>query len=263
MTEVPAQTTDSTTEVPAQAEITPVTAAAPAVDNATLTSDNVQIAPLQQAEGGATGEGVDDKSDYKARKAAFLSNPNAPVAAPAPVVAPVVAETPAKPAPVNQDDAEDAPLIVDGTMPKMRVRTVTPVDVQAVAEFQASQKAGNKQSLVEFIAERFVPKLPVAAEAATQATADTTTTPQTLEQVTAELARLEAERDSLQEDFEFERAKELKPKLAELRQKERELLLQSVASTSDQAQEQAAAEEPFLIRAAQMFPQSAQADSAL
>ncbi|MFZ2276509.1 MAG: hypothetical protein WAW39_01870 [Prosthecobacter sp.] len=255
MPEVPAQLNDSTPEVPAQTENNLVTAAAPAVDNAT-TQTIQEIASPQTAAGGQTGEVGDEQSDYAARKAAFLSG-KAPEATPP---AAQTVEAPAPAAVVNPpEDPEDAPLIKDGQMPKMRVRTVTPVDVEAVAAFQTSQKLGNTQSLVEFIAENYVPKLP-----ATQQTAEAPAeTGPTLESVSAELEALEKQRDDLQEGFEFDQANELKPKIKELREKEKQMLLQSVTPQAAQEQAQAAAEEPYLIQAAQMFPQSVEANSPL
>lgn len=256
MPEVPAQLNVSTPEVPAQTENNPVTAAAQAVDNATSETIQENASP-QQAAVGLTGEVVDEQSDYAARKAAFLSG-KAPEATPP---AAQTVEAPAQTAVVNPpEDPEDAPLIKDGKMPKMRVRTVTPVDVEAVAAFQTSQQLGNTQSLVEFIAERYVPKLP-----STQQTAETPAqeTGNTLESISAELEALEQKRDELQEGFEFEQANELKPKIKELREKEKHLLLQSVTPPAAQDQAQAAAEEPYLIQAAQMFPQSVEANSPL
>lgn len=270
MTEVHSQTTTaSPTEVSTQPVDTPVTAAAPSgvVDNATLTSEQIQsTASPQQAADGPTGEGVDALSSYADRMAAFLSNPDAPLPGAAVVTteaAPATAQTQTTAAPVvpNPDPEDDVPLIKDGVMPKMRVRTVTPVDVQAVAEFQASQRAGNTQSLVEFIAERYVPK---AAPTTTEAVPAVTAPPvDSLAAITAEIEQLEAERDTLNEAFEFDQAKDLKPKIAELRAKERELLTQSKESQSEAVNAQAAAEQEYLVKAAKAFPQSVQADSPL
>jgi len=259
MPEVPAQLNVSTTEVPAQPENNLVTAAAPAVDNAT-TQTIQEIASPQTAAGGQTGEVGDEMSDYAARKAAFLAG-TAPEATPAPAT---TVEAPAPAAVVNPhvdpEDLEDEPLIKNGRMPRMKIRTVTPVDVEAVAAFKTSQGLGNPQSLVEFIAERYVPKLPATPETPVVVVDSAPT----LDSVTAELERLEAEKDGLMEGFEFDQANELKPKIAELKKQERELLLKSVAQPAEaQEQAQAAAEEPYLIRAAQMFPQSVEANSAL
>lgn len=233
-----------------------MTAAAQAVDNAT--SETIQeIASPQTTEDGTTGEVVDAKSDYASRLGAFLSGKGEDETSP--VVQPAAAPPPA--AVVNPpEDPEDAPLIKDGQMPKMRVRTVTPVDVEAVAAFQTSQRLGNTQSLVEFIAENFVPKLPPTQQTAEAPAPETGTT---LASIEAEIEAMENQRDELLEGFELEQAEELKPKLKDLRAKHKEMLLKSVAPPVDPEDAQAAAEEPYLIRAAQMFPQSVEASSPL
>lgn len=271
MPEDPSQLNAPVSEVSAQTPDTPVTAAATAAENATPPT-HVNHASPQTQETGTTGAVVDEgKSDYKSRLAAFLSAeekvPEPEVRAPeaemvppeAPATNPAPAATPA--APLEDDDD---PLIKNGVLPnRMRVRPVTPVDVQAMAEFRASQSAGNTQSFVEFVAERYVSKLPTSAAAET---APSTTPAETLDHVTAEIQRLESERDQLNEEFEFEKAKEYKPKLEALRKRERELLIESVKPVEkpeDVEAKRAQEIEPYLIQAAKMFPQSVEATGPL
>ena len=251
-----------------------VTAAAEAVDNATLTPTE-QTANPPVVEPGSTGEDVDDSGtktheqrmqDYRERRQALLSKP-AGEAAPAPNPPPAApAVTP--PAPAATTDEEEFPSApTDGRMPQIKLRAVTPVDVQAMAEFKASQKAGNKQSLVEFIQTRF-PSAPAAAATVVDDTTSSTATatnqePTTVAELDALLAEKKAARRAARQEFDFDTEAKIEDEEETLRAK-RDVLLQSEAEGQTAAQKAWETQETeYLTKVGTMFPQAKNAEDPL
>ena len=240
---------------------THVTAAAPAVDNATLTPTEHET-PQQVVEPGLTGEDVDDSGtktheqkmqDYREAKNSLLTGktPTTAPAAPNPPPAPA--------APTDDEEFPSAPA-ADGRMPQIKLRAVTPVDVQAMAEFKASQKAGNKQSLVEFITTRF-PAAPAAGtETVTRTdTASTESTgqePGTVAELDALLAAKKAERRASLKEFDFDRVEQLEDEEEALRTKRDGLLQSEVAGQTAAQQAWEAKETEYLTTVGTMFPQA-------
>jgi len=217
---------------------------------------------------GSTGEGVDEswKSSYAERKAALLSK-SPPSADNTPAPAEPQAQTaPPAPAAVPPTDEDDVPLIgSDGKLPKMRVRTVTPVDVQAIAEFQASQKAGNKQSFVEFVQSRF-PAAPAAGGddgAPATGTQPAASAEPTTATVDAELKALKKQRYEALEGFDFAKAAEIEEQEEALRAKREALTHVEVEQQTAAQQQHEQAITSYLGKAAQMFPQAVKADDPL
>jgi hypothetical protein len=278
MTEEPSQTTDSPPADPSLAAVTHVTAGASAPDNATLTPEIIQETASQMVVAGSTGEGVDEsgKKSYAERKAALLSGSPAPAPAPAPPAQPEpVVQEPAPAAVVPPTDEDDVPLIgSDGKMPKMRIRTVTPVDVRAIAEFQASQKAGNEQSFLEFVRERYPAEpAPVAPAAGADpapgdepaAGGDENAPPDG-----SARAKLDAAYREFEEGAESLSAKEQTAALRRIlelqRAADKEILEQEQERLGQQTEAQKKAEQDmtdYLGKAAQMFPQAVKADDPL
>lgn len=162
-------------------------------------------------------------------------------------------------------DEDDVPLIgSDGKLPKMRVRTVTPVDVQAIAEFQASQKAGNKQSFVEFVQERF-PRAQAGGEAAPEPgqPQPAPTAEPTKATVDEQLKALKKQRYEALEGFDFVKAAEIEEQEEQLRA-QRETLGQAEIEQQTEAQRQHEVQVTNYLRTAgQMFPQAVNAEGPL
>ena len=214
---------------------------------------------------GSTGEGVDEsgKMSYAARKAALLSRQAPSAESPQPA-----APNPAPPqgAAVPPTDEDEVPLIgSDGKLPKMRVRTVTPVDVQAIAEFQASQKAGNKESFVEFVQKRF-PVAQAAGEASPapgQSQAAAQFTEPTSATVDEELKALKKQRYEALEGFDFVKAAEIEEQEEQLRAKRETLTHVEIEQYTEAQRQHEQQVTGYLGKAAQMFPQAVKADDPL
>jgi hypothetical protein len=254
---------------------THVTAAAQAVDNATHAPTDNEI-PQQMVETGPTGEDVDDSgtkthaqklSEYQARKAEMLSG-KATEATPTAPNPPPVATPPAPQATNDEDEFPSAPT-ADGRMPKIKLQAVTPVDVQAMAEFKAHQRAGGKQSFVDFINTRF-PAVPATAREVASGTDDGTTTheatgqePGTVAELDALLAQKKADRRAALKEFDFDRVNELEDEEETLRAK-RDGLLQSESQQQNAAQQAWDAQETeYLTKVGKMFPQAKTASDPL
>ena len=273
MTEDSSQTNASSPADSSLAAGTHVTAGAQVPDNATLTSaEQIQTALPDMVVAGSTGEGVDESGmSYAERKAALLSKPAPSAADPAQTAqpAPQASATPntatAPAAAMPPTDEDEVPLIgSDGKLPKMRVRTVTPVDVQAIAEFQASQKAGNKQSFVEFVQSRF-PAAPASGgdnstPAGTQPAEPTTPTTATVDE---QLKTLKKQRYEALEIFDFTKAAEIEEQEEALRAKREALSQVEVEQQTAQQQQHEQQVTAYLGKAAQMFPQAVKADDPL
>lgn len=275
MPEDSSQNTDLSPEDSSLGVDTHVTAAAQAVDNATHAPTDNEI-PQQMVETGSTGEDVDDSGtkthaqklrEYQARKAEMLSG-KAQESAPAAPNPPPVA-TPPAPAPQATPDEDEFPSAptADGRMPKIKLQAVTPVDVQAMAEFKAHQRAGGRQSFVEFINTRF-PAAPAAAKEAT--TTDEATTieatgqePGTVAELDALLAQKKADRREALKLFDFDRVAEIEDEEDVLRSK-RDGLLQSESQQKNAAQQAWDAQETeYLTKVGKMFPQAKTASDPL
>lgn len=286
MTEDSSQTTAPDPEVSTLGQDNHVTAAAPAADNATPLNSNDTPANSQNGVvPGPTGEGVDDSGTqsmaerltaYQASKAALLNGQAAaPAAAPAPEAqaAPAPAQAPAptqaKPAPGGDDEEEfpSAPA-EGGRMPKIRLQAVTPVDVQAMAEFKAHQKAGGTQSFVEFVQSRFGNSSSPAAAAAdnsatSNANASTDTSPKTVAELDEALKQKKAEKRTARQQFDFEALDALEDEEEALRALRETLLVQETqqATTAQQAWHEE--ETKYLAKVGAMFPQTANAQDPL
>lgn len=244
----------------------PVTAAASTADNATPPNPQITAPQETRETEVTTGAGEDDNfGNYEAEKAAFLSGKTTNPAPAAPAPAAPTSTPPANPPQATAQppqDEDDVPLIgADGRMPKMRVRTVTPVDVRAIAEFQASQKAGNTQSFVEFVQERYPVTQAPPAGGDTGNPADPP--PATVAAVDAQLKQLKQDRYTAMEEFDFARARQIEEQEEQLREQREELQLQEMQGLSEQQQKQQEAAMEYLQKAAQMFPQAVKADDPL
>ena len=252
---------------------THVTADATALDNATHAP--TEQTPQQVVVIDSTGEDVDDSgtkthaqrlSEYQARKAAVLSGkaseeaPAAPNPPPAekPVTAPQATDT--------EDEFPAAPT--DGRMPKIKLQAVTPVDVQAMAEFKAHQRAGGTQSFVDFINTRF-PAAPVAAKDGVSGTDEVTTheatgqEPATVAELDALLAQKKAARRAARQEFNFDLEAQIEDEEEALRSK-RDGLRQSESQQKNAAQQAWEAQETeYLTKVGRMFPQSKHASDPL
>lgn len=251
---------------------THVTADATALDNATHAP--TEQPPQQVVEPGLTGEDVDDSgtktraqqlSEYQARKAAMFSG-KAPEEAPTAPNPPPVATPPARQAANDEDDFPSAPT--DGRMPKIKLQAVTPVDVQAMAEFKAHQRAGGTQSFVDFINIRF-PAAPAAAREGVSGTDEVTTheatgqEPATVAELDALLAQKKADRRTALKEFDFDRVEQLEDEEETLRGK-RDGLLQSESQQKNAAQQAWETQETeYLTKVGRMFPQSKNASDPL
>lgn len=269
MTEDSSQTIAPTPEDVSLGQDTHVTAPASAGDNATLTPVNEPTAaPQTVVEPGLTGEVVDESGtveqthqqrmdDYMARKEAMLSGkPEAaqPQAAPAPAPQPA--------ATIEEDEFPSAPD-ASGRMPQIKLRPVTPVDVQVMAEFKASQKAGNKQSFVDFIQARFPAAAPVASTDTTTQTAETQTVddggtqePRSVAELDARLKQLKDSRYQKLEEFDFAEARAIEEQEEALRGT-REALLHSETEQQSAAQQAWEVQETeYLTKVGNLFPQA-------
>lgn len=137
-----------------------------------------------------------------------------------------------------------------------------------MAEFKASQKAGNTQSLVEFMRERYGSQ-PAAGDPGNGqpgthepvSKADDSTP--TVASVDAELKQLKDAKKAAMENFDFEEVSRIEDRQEELREQRETLRVQE----STQAQEQTARfneeAQGYLIKAATLFPQTLQANDPL
>ena len=253
---------------------THVTADATALDNATHAP--TEQTPQQVVVTDSTGEDVDDSgtkthaqrlSEYQARKAAMFSG-KAPEEAPAaPNPPPAVKPVTAPQATDTEDEFPAAPT--DGRMPKIKLQAVTPVDVQAMAEFKAHQRAGGTQSFVDFINIRF-PAAPVAAKEGVSGTDGvpnsneaTGQEPATVAELDALLAQKKADRRTALKEFDFDRVEQLEDEEETLRGK-RDGLLQSESQQQNAAQQAWETQETeYLTKVGRMFPQSKNASDPL
>lgn len=275
------QTNASTVVDPSQTASTPVTAAVTPADNATPSSTPTPIADPQQAAAGRTGEGGDeplgqtnDFRDYAAQRDAFLRNPApdpAPTPPPAEPVTPAApAATPATPpvaAPLNDEDDFPSAPVPGQKIPAIKIKPVTPVDVQAMAAFKAAQRAGETMSFIEYVQTHY-PATPAAAATAEPGTAPpsepvTPAAPQTVNDVDAQLKQLKEDRYKAMEDFDFKKAREIEDQEEALRA-QRETLLVTQQQTQSEAERAWNAEElAYLEKTAAMFPQSVRAEDPL
>lgn len=278
MTEDLSQTIAPTPEDVSLGQDTHVTAPAPAGDNATLTPVNEPTAaPQTVVEPGLTGEVVDESGTaeqtqqqrmdaYQARKAAMLSGK--PEQAAQPPAAPATAPAPAPnqappPAPTNEEEEFPSAPDASGRMPQIKLRPVTPVDVQVMAEFKASQKAGNKQSFVDFIQARFPAAAPAASTESTAQPAETQVVddgelpaPKTVAELDERLKQLKNTRYQKLEDFEFGKAREIEEQEEALRATRAELLLAETEQQTAQHKAWEAQETEYLTKVGNMFPQA-------
>lgn len=256
-------TNDPTTEVHTQvAEQTHVTADVQASDNATPPI-NQETAEPQQVDAGKTGEGVDESgkktyADYQARRQAFLSKPVATET--------VVESTPQAQQTAQTIDEDEVPLIQDGVLPRnMRVKPATPVDVQAIATYQASKKAGDTRSLVQFIQEQYPTTAPAVAvtETGEVQTQHPTDEPTTVAAVDAKLAALRQEKRDALEAFDHDRVIAIEEEQDALREQRGQMSAQQQEQQSA-AQQQAQSETVgYLQEAAEMYPQTLNANDPL
>jgi len=273
MTEDSSQTIAPTPEDVSLGQDTHVTAPASAGDNATLTSVNEPTAaPQTVVEPGLTGEVVDEsgtieqthqqRSDaYQKAKDDFLSGKPQPVA-PAPAPAPPTTQATPPAATIEEDEFPSAPD-ASGRMPQIKLRPVTPVDVQVMAEFKASQKAGNKQSFVDFIQARFPAAAPVASTDTTTQTAETQTVddggtqePRSVAELDARLKQLKDSRYQKLEEFDFAEARAIEEQEEALRGT-REALLHSETEQQSAAQQAWEVQETeYLTKVGNLFPQA-------
>jgi len=269
MTEDSSQTIAPTPEDVSLGQDTHVTAPAPAGDNATLTPVNEPTAaPQTVVEPGLTGEVVDESGtvepthqqrmdDYMARKEAMLSGkPEAVQPQAAPVPAPQPAAT------IEEDEFPSAPD-ASGRMPQIKLRPVTPVDVQVMAEFKASQKAGNKQSFVDFIQARFPAAAPVVSTDTTTQTAETQTVddggtqePRSVAELDARLKQLKDSRYQKLEEFDFAEARAIEEQEEALRGTREALLHAETEQQSAAQQAWEVQETEYLTKVGNLFPQA-------
>lgn len=275
MTEDSSQTIAPTPEDVSLGQDTHVTAPASAGDNATLTPVNEPTAaPQTVVEPGLTGEVVDEsgtveqthqqRSDaYQKAKDDFLSGKTQTVApAPAPAPAPPTTQAPPPAATTEEEEFPSAPD-ASGRMPQIKLRPVTPVDVQVMAEFKASQKAGNKQSFVDFIQARFPAAAPAASTDTTIQTAETQTVddggtqePRSVAELDARLKQLKDSRYQMLEEFDFAEARAIEEQEEALRGT-REALLHSETEQQSAAQQAWEAQETeYLTKVGNLFPQA-------
>ena len=296
-TSVDLSQTDTSIATPADFFQVPanVTAAVNTADTATPTQESATqqgAAPQEAVTTGTTGAGVDETGtntpdtpeprtasappsmqEYERRKAALLSNtPStpaenpAPAQAPAPNAAPPPANTPAAPAAV--DDEGDFPTApVPGQQPKaIKLRPADERDVRVMAEFKASQKAGNKQTFVEFVQTRY-PAQQQAAPAATQAgeasqaiatTSETPNTVQTVAEADAKLKQLKEQRYKALGDFDFENARQIEEQEEQMRAQREQLQRHESVKASEVEQRRAAEQQRYLEQAGALYPQATQ-----
>lgn len=269
MTEDSSQTNAPTPEDFSLGQDTHVTAPASAGDNATLTPVNEPTAaPQTVVEPGLTGEVVDESGtveqthqqrmdDYMARKEAMLSGKPAaaqPQAAPAPAPQPA--------ATIEEDEFPSAPD-ASGRMPQIKLRPVTPVDVQVMAEFKASQKAGNKQSFVDFIQARFPAAAPAASTDTTTQPAETQTVddggtqePRSVAELDARLKQLKDSRYQKLEEFDFAEARAIEEQEEALRGTREALLHTETEQQSAAQQAWEVQETDYLTKVGNLFPQA-------
>lgn len=284
-TEVHSQTAIAPpTEVHSQPQA-PVTASGSPLDNATNPNPITETPPQTGAPAGETGAVVDEVlteqaptvlpnwDEYAKRKEALLSKP----AKPAPTTAnPAPAPAAAPAAPVSDEDEFHPSLPAEGgKMPKMRVRPASPIDVRAVSEFNAYEKAGGTQTLVEYITERYGAKAAASATAAPDATTTapaapvTTTTapadglPQTVAEVDATVADLKAQKKAALDSFDHDKVIELDGKLEALTDRKLQLVEAEFRSRQETETRMAASDEEALVSVGKMFPQASKADDPL
>lgn len=155
-------------------------------------------------------------------------------------------------------------------MPRIKLTPVTPVDVQAMADFKAAQKAGSSESFIEFVQKRYPVPAPVAT-AAPAAASDATTAPAsaapigptTVAEVDAQRQTLLDEEYALMEAFDFAGAKAKRLEAEKLLETRQQLVLHEAEHAQVQQQKVSAEVESYLVKAAQMFPQAQKADDPL
>jgi len=291
-TEVHSQTAIAPpTEVHSQPQA-PVTASGSPLDNATNPNPS-ETPPQTGAQVGETGAVVDEVlteqapalpswDEYAKRKEALLSNKSAAPAptTTAPVAAPAnPAPAPAPAAPASDEDEFHPSLPAEGgKMPKMRVRPASPVDVRALSEFNAYEKAGGTQTMVEYITERYGPKAAASATAAPDATTTSTPAPatstappsapadglpKTPAEIDAAAADLKAQKKLALDSFDHDKVIELDGKLEALADRKLQLVEAEFRSKQETETRLAASDEESLVAVAKMFPQASKADDPL
>lgn len=259
---------------PSQAVSNPVTAAVPPADNATPPPSNTADPQTQQVPG-PTGEGEDELGktkgfqDYDARKRAFLSAPTVQTPAPAPQAPP--AEAPPTAQPLNDEDEFPSAPVPGQKIPAIKIRPVTPVDVQAMAAFKAAQRAGDTRSFVEYVQAHYpatgqasaspAEGEPASGDANPAPAADAT--PQSVSDVDARLKQLKQDRYKAMEEFDFTKAAEIEEQEEALRASRETLLVQQQQTQSEAERVWQEKESAALQKAAAMFPQSVKAGDPL
>lgn len=259
----------------------PVTAGASAPDNATPPVNSQVDTSQVTVPAGQTGAGGDDDfqgtpppapvsyEDYQNRKAALLSGKTAEASPAQPAAQEPAPQTQPAPTPPREDDEDEFPSAPEPgqRLRPIKLRPVTPVDVRVMAEFKASQKAGNNQSFVEFVQSRFPGTAPAATNEPGVSSADTPQPtdgqPQTLAEVDAKLKELKDARYKHLEVFDFDAARELEEQEEALRARKDELKQGEEQRVTEAERQRIAEEEKYLSKAGQMFPQVTSAEHPL
>jgi len=160
-------------------------------------------------------------------------------------------------------------------MPKMRVRPASPVDVRALSEFNAYEKAGGTQTMVEYITERYGAKAAASATAAPDATTTSTPAPaappsapadgllKTPAEIDAAAAELKAQKKLALDSFDHDKVVEIDGKLEALADRKLQLVAEEFRSKQEMETRLATSDEESLVAVAKMFPQASKADDPL